>query len=57
MFVHIYIYIYIYILNEDAIKYNFDIIKKKILINRGGGGEFEKPGRPLPTPSNGLRRN
>ena len=48
---------YIYILNEGAIKYNFDIIKKKILINRGGGGEFEKPGRPLPTPSNDLRRN
>ena len=27
VFVHI--YIYIYILNEGAIKYNFDIIKKK----------------------------
>ena len=36
---------YIYILNEGAIKYNFDIIKKK-LINRGGGGEFEKTRSP-----------
>ena len=37
---------YIYILNEGAIKYNFDIIKKKKLINRGGGGEFEKTRSP-----------